>query len=59
MRIECRDPQRAFRPVAAQPIDKIDDRRTLGLKHILDLPRLAIERIIAVDYAQFRQYRDQ
>jgi hypothetical protein len=44
--------------MAAQSIDEIDNRRPPGLEHIFDFPRLAIERIIPVDYTQFRQDRD-
>ncbi len=44
--------------MAAQSIDEIDNRRPLVLEHVLDLLRLAIERVIPIDYAQFRQDRD-
>jgi hypothetical protein len=45
--------------VAAQSVDEIDSRRLLAIEHILELPRLAIERVIAVDHAQLGQDRDQ
>ena len=59
MGIERCDPQRAFRSVPAQAIDEIDDWRPLGLEDIFDLPRLAIEWIMVINLAQFRQHHGQ
>ena len=59
MGIERCHPQRAFWSVPTQAIDEIDDWRVFGLEDILDLPSLAIEWVMIIDLAQFRQDRNQ